>query len=445
MAKVSAINWTNKSVKAFAQDADPFDAIQEAARKLVLNAREKGWQGPPFNPLHIVEMLGVRGEANSSIADARLISSESGPVIEFNPRQPRERVRFSIAHEVAHMLFSDWKDQIRNRGVSGGVSDDWQLETLCNLAASEFVLPIGSLPATTLVPDIEKLMEQRRKYDVSAEAFLIRLAKISDQPIGVFFASPHVSSAGERSYTIDYSIGSPTAPNMSLSGMAIPRDSIVQDCTAIGYTDAAIENWALGGPKKIECVGIPGFPGTNYPRVAGVIRFDLPHEERKPIRYVHGNVLDPRNGGRKIICQLVNDKATKWGGGVARKTANRFPEAEKIFSRELIETAKADRLGKVIFTRAADDLEIASIIAQEGFGQSLFPRIRYDSLQRCLESISERAIHTKATIHMPRIGTGAAGGDWDTIQEMLDDVMVRSGVKIIIYDPPPKREQLELF
>ena len=44
--------------------------------------------------------------------------------------------------------------------------------------------------------------------------------------------------------------------------MAIPRDSIVQDCTAIGYTDAAIENWALGGPKKIECVGIPGFPGT---------------------------------------------------------------------------------------------------------------------------------------------------------------------------------------
>ena len=32
MAKVSAINWTNKSVKAFAQDADPFDAIQEAAR-----------------------------------------------------------------------------------------------------------------------------------------------------------------------------------------------------------------------------------------------------------------------------------------------------------------------------------------------------------------------------------------------------------------------------
>ena len=74
--------------------------INDRWYKLVLNAREKGWQGPPFNPLHIVEMLGVRVEANSSIADARLISSESGPVIEFNPRQPRERVRFSIAHEV---------------------------------------------------------------------------------------------------------------------------------------------------------------------------------------------------------------------------------------------------------------------------------------------------------------------------------------------------------
>ena len=91
-------NWTNASVRAFAKDADPLVAIVNEARALVLKAFEKGWEGPPYNPLRIAEMLGVQIEANSSIADARLVATDSGPRIEFNPQQPRERVRFSIAH-----------------------------------------------------------------------------------------------------------------------------------------------------------------------------------------------------------------------------------------------------------------------------------------------------------------------------------------------------------
>jgi hypothetical protein len=46
---------------------------------------------------------------------------------------------------------------------------------------------------------------------------------------------------------------------------------------------------------------------------------------------------------------------------------------------------------------------------------------------------------------MPKIGTGSAGGDWSTIEEMLDDVMVRKGLFVTVYDVPPKRVQLELL
>ena len=116
MPNAPSINWTNASVRAFAKNADPLTAIEEAARTLVLKAREKGWEGPPFNPLRIAELLEVQIEANSSVADARLVATERGPKIEFNPQQPRERVRFSIAHEIAHLLFPDWSEQIRNRG-----------------------------------------------------------------------------------------------------------------------------------------------------------------------------------------------------------------------------------------------------------------------------------------------------------------------------------------
>ena len=444
MSNAPSINWTNASVRAFAKNADPLAAIEEAARTLVLKAREKGWEGPPFNPLRIAEMLEVQIEANSSVADARLVATESGPKIEFNPQQPRERVRFSIAHEIAHLLFPDWSEQIRNRG-GDRTADDWQLEMLCNLAASEFVLPIGSLSAASDIPSIEDLMRQRREYDVSAEAFLIRLAKISKQPIGIFVSSPIVSENGRRHYKIDYFVSSPTAPKIRVSGMAIPDESIVHRCTAIGHTDRSVESWVLGTPTQIECVGLTAYPGSVYPRVAGLIRFDQAQENHHPIRLLHGNVLEPRNGGMKIICQLVNDKAVKWGGGVARKIAKRFPDAEAAYTEQVIKISQRDRLGRTIFSNASQDLTIASLVGQEGFGPSLFPRIRYAALQTCLEQVAERAASTGASIHMPKIGTGSAGGDWSTIEEMLDDVMVRAGLFVTVYDVPPKRVQLELL
>lgn len=445
MSNKPAIRWTNPSVKAFARNTDPLEAIQSAARALVLRAKESGWEGPPFNPTHIAEMLGIQIEANSNIADARLVATDRGPKIEFNPQQPRERVRFSIAHEIAHILFSDWHNQIRNRGGQREIADDWQLEMLCNLAASEFVLPIGSLSSASTVPPIEELMRQRREYDVSAEAFLIRLAKVAAQPIGVFFASPHQSSDAERRYSVNYFVGSPTAPMVQIAGASIPSDSIVRSCTAIGYTDRAVESWIAGTPTQLECVGIPAYPGNVYPRVAGLVRFDSAQTDLKPIRILHGNILEPRNEGKKILCQLVNDKAVTWGGGVARKMANRFPHAETQFREQIVPIPRNERLGKAIFTRANDEITVASLIAQEGYGPSHFPRIRYNALKNCLELVKNRAKKENATVHMPRIGTGSAGGDWGTVEEMLDDIMVRSGLSVTVYDPPPRRIQLELF
>jgi len=210
MAAHAGVNWTNKSVKALAKDDDPVQIIQDAARSLVLS-------GPPFNPIFLAEMLDVRIQANAIISDVRLFETDRGAVIEFNPKQPRQRVRFSIAH----MLFPDWAEQLRNRGG---------------------VLPIGSLSDCSVSASIEKLMQARLEYDVSVEAFLTRVAKISELPVGVFVSSPRPSSDGSRKYAIDYYVGSPTAPQLALPGVSIPESSIVRKITAIGHTDVAAED-----------------------------------------------------------------------------------------------------------------------------------------------------------------------------------------------------------
>ena len=445
MAQKNEITWTNKSVLSFSDGSSPIAAIERAARSIVFQALEAGWAGPPFNPVFIAKLMDVPIEPNANIADARTMSSENGALIEYNPNQPRERVRFSIAHELAHLLFPDATERVRNRSRMDKSSDNWQLELLCNLAASEFVMPFGSLPTRATVPSIEELMVERRKFDVSAEAFLIRVAKTSKNPLMMFCASPVSDDGLNHHYRVDYSVSSSTAPGFSIMGRTIPSKSVIYRCTAIGYTDSAQEDWVDGKSHLVECVGIPGYPGSSLPRVAGLIKLESSREDAHPIRYVHGNALDPRGEGNRLICQMVNDRARKWGGGIARRAGQMYPQAEQEFSYWLLSQPITDRLGKVHFSSPVDGIVIASFVAQEGFGKSEFPRIRYGALQECLRTIASYSKKSHFSIHMPRIGTGAAGGSWSAVEEMVQEYLVKVGLVVTVYDLPPKRQQLGLF
>src|SRR6266849_10613601 len=49
-------NWSHPSVLTL-NDPDPMSAIIARARRMVLNAMERGWSGPPYNPFALAEML----------------------------------------------------------------------------------------------------------------------------------------------------------------------------------------------------------------------------------------------------------------------------------------------------------------------------------------------------------------------------------------------------
>jgi O-acetyl-ADP-ribose deacetylase (regulator of RNase III) len=436
--------WTNQSVIAFSGRDDPIVKIQERAREVTLSAFESGWNGPPYNPIKIAEMLGAKVVPNYDIADARTIETDGKAIIEFNPGQARERVRFSIAHEAAHLLFPDALDEVRNRGGTRSAKDEWQLEMLCNLAASEFVMPIGSFAPAADVNRIPDLMKSRARLDVSAEAFMIRFAKTAHASIGVFCASPFQPSDGRWSYRVDYYIPSSVAPTLQITGRVIPPDSAVYRCTAIGFTDYGVESWINGGSFDVEYVGIPAYPGNPLPRAIGLIHFECVAEGHSPIKYVNGNALSPRGDGPKIICQLVNDRALKWGGGIARQTARKYPEAEEAFSRWLANRGRGS-LGAIHLVDVDETTAVASLVAQAGFGASLTPRIRYAALEKALLQVCDAATRRHASVHMPRIGTGGAGGDWPTIESLVQDTLVRTGITVTVYDVPPRRQQLELF
>src|SRR5260221_479592 len=100
MNDANSFRWTNKSVLALAGGEDPIVAIERKARDLVLHARDQGWNGPPFNPIFIADLLKIPITANASVADACIVATDVKLQIQFNPTQVRERVPSPLLREI---------------------------------------------------------------------------------------------------------------------------------------------------------------------------------------------------------------------------------------------------------------------------------------------------------------------------------------------------------
>ncbi len=431
--------WTNPSVMQFAGDSDPIELITEKAEDEVLRAIQAGWQGPPFDPFKLADLLEIPTIPREDVLDARIVPAGSRRVqIEFNPSRPRGRLRFSIAHEIAHTLFPDCSESVRNRGQATETrDDDWQLELLCNIAAAEFLMPVrGEIDPKTPIT-IDNLLRLQKEFDVSTEAISIRLAKITLEPCTVFAAARISDTASMRTYRLDYSVPS------RASTIQLPRDlefsdNILSQCTAVGYTSKGIQR-GIGKFHELylECVGIPPYPGKNYPRVIGIARRKNGQAVgASSINFLRGNALEPNGTGTRIIAQIVNDKTPNWGAGFARAVRNKYPLVQKDFREWAAFSPENFKLGNIHTSVASDELCIVSMIAQHGYGESVKPRIRYAALRDCLHQLKETSLGKGASVHMPRIGTGYAGGNWSYILELVDEILVRNGVAVTIYTLP---------
>jgi O-acetyl-ADP-ribose deacetylase (regulator of RNase III) len=435
--------WTHESVLRLAGDRDPVAVVTERARELVMRAMDAGWTGPPFDPLTLAtQFLKMELVASDDVSDARTVPTSTGARIEFNPNRPRERRRYSVAHEIAHTLFPDCTERVRHRGShhTDAKPQDWQLETLCNIAAAEILMPIGSLPAPNPAAfSIDMLTRVRPKYDVSMEAVLIRAAHIADFPCAVFAASRLESGMSLGRYRVDYAMGSHNWRPPAARGQLLPLDSVANQCTAIGFTAKDDESWISGEEAvRVECVGIPGFPGSAYPRVAGIlIPAAVRAEEAHGITYLKGNVLEPRGTGPKVLVHVVNDATPNWGGrGVAVAIRNRWPQVQEDFCNWVAASRANLKLGRVRLFDIGSSLTIASVVAQHGYGESATPRIRYSAIESALRHVAQLAAERAATIHMPRIGTGYGGGVWFVIQEIITNTLCSSGLPVTVYDLP---------
>jgi O-acetyl-ADP-ribose deacetylase (regulator of RNase III) len=152
------------------------------------------------------------------------------------------------------------------------------------------------------------------------------------------------------------------------------------------------------------------------------------------IAYLQGDATCPAAEGARILAHVCNDEG-KWGAGFVLAVSRRWKEPEEKY-REWFRREPKPQLGQVQFVDVAAGLTVANMIGQHGVrrGKAGPPPIRYDALATALRTVAEAASARTATVHMPRIGAGLAGGNWEEIEPLIKDALVSQGIEVFVYD-----------
>ncbi|MCL2015338.1 MAG: macro domain-containing protein [Defluviitaleaceae bacterium] len=154
---------------------------------------------------------------------------------------------------------------------------------------------------------------------------------------------------------------------------------------------------------------------------------------RGKITYIKGDATVPAAKGTKIIAHICNDVGG-WGKGFVLAISKRWKEPEKQY-RAWYKSKENFGLGEVQFVQVADDLFVANMIGQRGVKTgSKGPPIRYNAVENCLVKLSDKAAELNATVHMPRIGCGLAGGKWEQIEPLIIRHLIEKNVEVFVYD-----------
>jgi O-acetyl-ADP-ribose deacetylase (regulator of RNase III) len=78
---------------------------------------------------------------------------------------------------------------------------------------------------------------------------------------------------------------------------------------------------------------------------------------------------------------------------------------------------------------------VANMVAQRDMrAQDGVLPILYDALLECLKQLGFHAHQLRASVHMPRIGRGLAGGEWEKVEPLISETLL--GTQIFGYDLP---------
>lgn len=152
------------------------------------------------------------------------------------------------------------------------------------------------------------------------------------------------------------------------------------------------------------------------------------------IIYTNGDAIRPVGTGNKIIVHISNGIGG-WGKGFIMAISKRRPAPQQQY-RQWYQSKQDFALGEVQFVPVEPDIWVANMIGQHRLSKDAKgnPPIRYNAVEECLNKVAAYAKEINASVHMPRIGCGLAGGTWDRIEPLIESALQNEGISVTVYD-----------
>lgn len=140
-----------------------------------------------------------------------------------------------------------------------------------------------------------------------------------------------------------------------------------------------------------------------------------------------------------VICHQVNCRGVM-GSGIARQIRQVYHEAYGLYLRRCKYYASMGTteslLGRIDFTRSKGRF-VVNMYAQDRYGRDK-RYTDYAAFKSCLDLLKTSLSHLPetATVAFPyKIGCGLAGGDWDTVFEMIKEFSENIKQNVYIVHP----------
>ncbi|OWK46767.1 macro domain-containing protein [Fimbriiglobus ruber] len=153
------------------------------------------------------------------------------------------------------------------------------------------------------------------------------------------------------------------------------------------------------------------------------------------IRYLQGDATCPQAAGNKIVAHVCNDIGA-WGAGFVLAISARWSGPEVEYRKWHAGRSENDfALGAVQLVQVESYIWVANMIGQRGIHTgSKGPPVRYPAIDTALAAVGDAAKMLGASVHLPRIGCGLAGGKWEEIEPLLVKNLCDRGVRVTVYD-----------
>lgn len=152
------------------------------------------------------------------------------------------------------------------------------------------------------------------------------------------------------------------------------------------------------------------------------------------IEYIKGDATKPSTPGNKIIVHVCNDVGG-WGKGFVLAISRRWREPEHAY-REWFKHKTNFALGETQLVKVESNIWVANLIGQHRLNKDEYGNapIRYEAIKQGLQKVAVLAKEAHASVHMPRIGCGLAGGTWDKVEPLIIETLISEDIPVTVYD-----------